>query len=130
MWRIRLRPEALAVKIGPSGGPAEERLHVGQVVRMSIREALDWCDAVPGQLSKQNNEIARAILKEIRERLGFLNNVGLAIPDAEPERRDAIGGREPADPAGESDRLRADRGCSTCSTSPPSDCTSATTTGC
>jgi excinuclease ABC subunit A len=44
---------------------------------MSIREALDWVEAVPGQLSKQNQEIARAILKEIRERLGFLNNVGL-----------------------------------------------------
>ncbi|WP_371155382.1 excinuclease ABC subunit UvrA [Jannaschia sp. 2305UL9-9] len=73
----RLRPEALAVKIGPREGPAEDRLHVGQVVQMSIREALDWCEAVPGQLSKQNNEIARAILKEIRERLGFLNNVGL-----------------------------------------------------
>ncbi|MGB3408718.1 MAG: excinuclease ABC subunit UvrA [Jannaschia sp.] len=73
----RLRPEALAVKIGPADGPPDARLHVGQVVQMSIREALDWCEAVPGQLSKQNNEIARAILKEIRERLGFLNNVGL-----------------------------------------------------
>ncbi|WP_281825332.1 excinuclease ABC subunit UvrA [Jannaschia rubra] len=73
----RLRPEALAVKIGPATGPAKDRLHVGQVVQMSIREALDWCEAVPGQLSRQNNEIARAILKEIRERLGFLNNVGL-----------------------------------------------------
>ncbi|UWQ16372.1 excinuclease ABC subunit UvrA [Jannaschia sp. M317] len=73
----RLRPEALAVKIGPVDGPAEDRLHVGQVVQMSIAEALAWCEAVPGQLSKQNNEIARAILKEIRERLGFLNNVGL-----------------------------------------------------
>ncbi|MEM8850604.1 MAG: excinuclease ABC subunit UvrA, partial [Pseudomonadota bacterium] len=73
----RLRPEALAVKIGPAKGKPEDRLHVGQVVEMSIAEALAWCDAVPGQLSKQNNEIARAILKEIRERLGFLNNVGL-----------------------------------------------------
>ncbi|MEM7645108.1 MAG: excinuclease ABC subunit UvrA, partial [Pseudomonadota bacterium] len=73
----RLRPEALAVKIGPAKGKPEDRLHVGQVVQMSIAEALAWCDAVPGQLSKQNNEIARAILKEIRERLGFLNNVGL-----------------------------------------------------
>ena len=73
---FRLRPEALAVKIGPRDA-AEARLHVGQVVQMSIREALDWIEAVPGQLSKQNNEIARAILKEIRERLGFLNNVGL-----------------------------------------------------
>ncbi|WP_116083890.1 excinuclease ABC subunit UvrA [Tropicimonas sp. IMCC34011] len=65
----RLRPEALAVKIAG--------LHVGQVVQMSIRQAADWCETVPGSLSPQKNEIARAILKEIRERLGFLNNVGL-----------------------------------------------------
>ena len=65
----RLRAEALAVRIAG--------LHVGQVVQMSIREALDWCGTVPDHLGKQKNEIARAILKEIRERLGFLNNVGL-----------------------------------------------------
>ncbi|WP_299674636.1 excinuclease ABC subunit UvrA [uncultured Roseobacter sp.] len=69
----RLREEALAVKIGPAG----EALHVGQVVEMSIREAFDWCETVPEHLTAQKNEIARAILKEIRERLGFLNNVGL-----------------------------------------------------
>ncbi|MEM6276991.1 MAG: excinuclease ABC subunit UvrA [Pseudomonadota bacterium] len=73
----RLRQEALAVRIGPRDGDPEERLHVGHVVQMSIREALEWCERVPGQLSQQKNEIARAILKEIRERLGFLNNVGL-----------------------------------------------------
>ncbi len=66
---FRLRPEALAVKIGG--------LHVGEVVQMSIRQAFDWIDKVPGALSKQNNQIAAAILKEIRARLGFLNNVGL-----------------------------------------------------
>ncbi|TNF18861.1 MAG: excinuclease ABC subunit UvrA [Rhodobacteraceae bacterium] len=65
----RLRDEALAVKIAG--------LHIGQVVQMSIREAFDWCKQVPEHLSNQKNEIARAILKEIRERLGFLNNVGL-----------------------------------------------------
>jgi excinuclease ABC subunit A len=65
----RLRPEALAVKIGG--------LHIGQVGDMSIREALSWIEAVPGHLSTQKNEIARAIVKEIRERLGFLVNVGL-----------------------------------------------------
>ncbi len=65
----RLRDEALAVKIAG--------LHVGQVVQMSIREALEWVQTVPEALTKQKNEIARAILKEIRERLGFLNNVGL-----------------------------------------------------
>ncbi len=65
----RLRAEALAVKIAG--------LHVGQVVEMSIREALAWVEDAPNHLSVQKNEIARAILKEIRERLGFLNNVGL-----------------------------------------------------
>ncbi|MEL6644037.1 MAG: excinuclease ABC subunit UvrA [Pseudomonadota bacterium] len=73
----RLRQEALAVKIGPASGPAEDRLHIGQVVQMSIREAYEWCESVPEALTAQKNEIARAILKEIRERLGFLNNVGL-----------------------------------------------------
>ncbi|MDE0522635.1 MAG: excinuclease ABC subunit UvrA [Boseongicola sp.] len=65
----RLRPEALAVKIGG--------LHAGEVVQMSIHEALKWVDDAPKQLTRQKNEIAHAVLKEIRERLGFLNNVGL-----------------------------------------------------
>jgi excinuclease ABC subunit A len=65
----RLKPEALAVKIGA--------LHVGQIVQMSIREAHAWVATVPEALTAQKNEIARAILKEIRERLGFLVNVGL-----------------------------------------------------
>ncbi len=65
----RLRPEALAVKISKS--------HIGQVVQLSIKEALEWCQSVPKALSKQKNEIANTILKEIIERLGFLNNVGL-----------------------------------------------------
>ena len=65
----RLREEALAVKIAGE--------HAGQVVQKSIREALDWVNSVPASLSNQKNEIARAILKEIGERLGFLNNVGL-----------------------------------------------------
>ncbi|WP_425090696.1 excinuclease ABC subunit UvrA [Tropicimonas sp. S265A] len=69
----RLREEALAVKIGKP----DTLLHVGQVVQMSIREAYAWCETVPDALTPQKNEIARAILKEIRERLGFLNNVGL-----------------------------------------------------
>ena len=73
----RLRPEALAVKIGPAKGGPDKLMHVGQVVQMSIREAYDWCKTVPDHLTDQKNEIARAILKEIRERLGFLNNVGL-----------------------------------------------------
>jgi len=66
---FRLRPEALAVKIAG--------LHAGNVVQMSIAEAHAWISSVPDHLTQQKNEIARAILKEIRERLGFLVNVGL-----------------------------------------------------
>ena len=65
----RLKPEALAVKIGD--------LHIGQVVELSIKEAFARIEEVPAHLSKQKAEIARPILKEIRERLGFLINVGL-----------------------------------------------------
>ena len=65
----RLKPEALAVKIGGR--------HIGQVVELPIRQALAWVEETPAQLSRQKNEIGAAILKEIRERLGFLVNVGL-----------------------------------------------------
>ncbi len=65
----RLKPEALAVKIAG--------MHISQVSEMSIREALAWVEDAPNHLSKQKNQIATAILKEIRERLGFLVNVGL-----------------------------------------------------
>ncbi|MEL6479122.1 MAG: excinuclease ABC subunit UvrA, partial [Pseudomonadota bacterium] len=65
----RLREEALAVKIGGK--------HIGEVTEKSIREALAWIEDVPNHLSTQKNQVAAAILKEIRERLGFLVNVGL-----------------------------------------------------
>jgi excinuclease ABC subunit A len=70
----RLRAEALAVKIG---NPSDALFHAGHVVQMSIQQAYDWCLRVPDSLSPQKKEIAAPILKEIRERLGFLNNVGL-----------------------------------------------------
>jgi len=66
---FRLKPEALAVRIAG--------LHIGEVVQKSIREALAWVGTVPAHLTGQQNEIARLVLKEIRDRLGFLNNVGL-----------------------------------------------------
>ncbi|MGB0799732.1 MAG: excinuclease ABC subunit A, partial [Planktomarina sp.] len=66
---FRLREEALAVKI--------DGLHAGQVVQMSIKEAHDWCQTALDKLGTQKLAIAQPIMKEIRERLGFLNNVGL-----------------------------------------------------
>ncbi|MCC0073943.1 MAG: excinuclease ABC subunit UvrA [Rhodobacter sp.] len=65
----RLKPEALAVRIGGQ--------HISQVSELAIKEALAWIEAASGQLSAQKGQIAAAILKEIRERLGFLVNVGL-----------------------------------------------------
>jgi excinuclease ABC subunit A len=65
----RLKPEALAVKIGG--------LHVGQVCEQSIRDADGWFRDIDKKLNKQQREIAVRILKEIRARLKFLNNVGL-----------------------------------------------------
>ena len=65
----RLKPEALAVKING--------LHIGEVTNMSIRVARDWFDVLPEKLSAKQNEIAVRILKEIRDRLRFLNDVGL-----------------------------------------------------
>ena len=65
----RLKPQALAVKI--------DRAHIGQVTDMSIRAANNWFAELPKKLSKKQNEIATRILKEIRERLQFLVDVGL-----------------------------------------------------
>ncbi|GIL01592.1 MAG: UvrABC system protein A [Alphaproteobacteria bacterium] len=65
----RLKPEALAVKIAGR--------HIGEVTELSIRSARDWFEALPGRLNDKHNEIAARILKEIRERLRFLVDVGL-----------------------------------------------------
>jgi len=65
----RLKPQALAVKI--------DGLHIGRVSDMSIREACHWFATLPAKLTPKQNEIAERILKEIRERLNFLNDVGL-----------------------------------------------------
>jgi excinuclease ABC subunit A len=65
----RLKPEALAVKI--------EGLDITEVTHMSISEALAWFSGLGAKLTSKRREIARRILREINERLGFLNNVGL-----------------------------------------------------
>ncbi|MCQ8279371.1 excinuclease ABC subunit UvrA [Acetobacteraceae bacterium KSS8] len=65
----RLRPEALSVKIaGHTIADASE---------MPIRRALHWFGTVEGTLTPQRAEIARRILREILDRLRFLDDVGL-----------------------------------------------------
>ncbi|MBK5956967.1 excinuclease ABC subunit A [Rhodoplanes elegans] len=65
----RLKPEAMAVKV--------DGLHIGEVSAMSVRRAGAWFSALPNKLNAKQTEIATRILKEIRERLAFLNDVGL-----------------------------------------------------
>ncbi|MFB0611068.1 excinuclease ABC subunit UvrA [Aurantiacibacter poecillastricola] len=65
----RLNEKARAVKIVDTD--------ISQPTRFSVADALKWFEALPEKLTDTQNQIARAILKEIVERLGFLNNVGL-----------------------------------------------------
>lgn len=65
----RLKPEALAVKI--------DKLHIAQVSEMSISKADQWFSEVDKTFTDKQRDIAFRILKEIRERLKFLNDVGL-----------------------------------------------------
>jgi excinuclease ABC subunit A len=66
----RLKPEALAVKIAG--------LNVSQVTEFSIGDAVRWFLELDPKLTPKQREIAARILKEINERLGFLDNVGLS----------------------------------------------------
>jgi excinuclease ABC subunit A len=65
----RLKPEALAVKVAGRD--------IAAATDVSVRAARDWFEALPGALTAKQNEIAVRILKEIRERLRFLVDVGL-----------------------------------------------------
>ncbi|KCZ57734.1 excinuclease ABC subunit UvrA [Hyphomonas chukchiensis] len=65
----RLKPQALAVKIAT--------LDISSAAEFSIKDASDWFGKVSKTLTKQQNEIASRILKEINDRLNFLNDVGL-----------------------------------------------------
>lgn len=65
----RLKPEALAVKVHGQ--------HISQAAEMSIADAATWFSTLNDHLRPKDKEIAYRILKEINERLGFLNAVGL-----------------------------------------------------
>ncbi len=65
----RLKPEALAVRVANK--------NLAEACELSISDARDWFGGVEAQLSPQRAEIARRILREIQDRLQFLNDVGL-----------------------------------------------------
>ena len=66
---FRLKESALAVKI--------DKLHIGEVCDKSIKDLVSWFQKLEKKLSKKEKEIAYRILKELNERILFLNNVGL-----------------------------------------------------
>jgi excinuclease ABC subunit A len=65
----RLRKEALCIKIND--------IHIGKVSEMTISNAVEWFNNLHEKLTPTQNKIAERVLKELKERLGFLNNVGL-----------------------------------------------------
>ena len=67
----RLNDQALSVRVG-----GEKGLHIGQISDLSIEDHLKVVADL--QLSKNEETIARPILKEVKDRLTFLNNVGLS----------------------------------------------------
>src|SRR3984893_14208016 len=66
---FRLKPEALCVKVGG--------MHIGEIAELSVKRAGEWFTELPKLLTPKQNEIAVRVLKEIRERLRFLVDVGL-----------------------------------------------------
>lgn len=65
----RLNPEALCVKVGG--------LNIGETCKFTIEKAAEWFAELEDKLNSKHKQIAEKILKEIRDRLGFLVNVGL-----------------------------------------------------
>ncbi|MEY4270297.1 MAG: hypothetical protein RLZZ58_1513 [Pseudomonadota bacterium] len=65
----RLKPEALSVRVSENT--------ISDAAQLSVADAHRWFGALNDRLTRQQQQIAKAILKEINERLGFLNNVGL-----------------------------------------------------
>ncbi|WP_324827065.1 excinuclease ABC subunit UvrA [Qipengyuania zhejiangensis] len=65
----RLNDKALSVKIASTD--------IATPTKMSVADAKQWFLALPQHLNGTQQQIAKAILKEINERLGFLDNVGL-----------------------------------------------------
>jgi len=65
----RLKPEALAVKI--------KGMDIMDVTNMPLKKAYEWFSSIEDTLSSKKKEIAHRVIKEIVDRLGFLNNVGL-----------------------------------------------------
>lgn len=66
----RLKPESLLVKV--------DGINIGELCDMNISDAIAWFEELPGKLSNSHKEISKLIVKEVKARLTFLENVGLS----------------------------------------------------
>ena len=81
---FRLQKESLWFKIADH--------HIGQLASMSLRDLAAWFEGVEDRLDDTQNAIARDVLKEIRERTGFLLDVGLGYLSLDRPARSLSGG--------------------------------------
>ena len=66
---FRLNEKVLAVKI--------DKCHIGEITKKSINECIKWFEQLENKLSSTEKKISESILNEIKNRLNFLNKVGL-----------------------------------------------------
>ncbi len=92
-----------------AGGQDRRQAASARRRRCRLPHAGDWFAGIDATLTPSQSEIAARILKEINERLGFLQECRARIPDPDARVGHAVGRREPAHPAGVADRLGADR---------------------
>ena len=125
----RLRRHAAAARGAPrlpASTPASgEREPIFRVEHFTLRECLAYFETL--QLHGAKAEIADKVVREIRSRLKFLNDVGPELPEPGPQRRHAVGRRGAAHPARVADRLGPDRRDVRARRAVASACTSATT---
>ena len=112
----RLKPESLAVTVGGR--------NIHELCSLSIEAAVDAMSGL--QLTDREHMIADRVFKEVRERMQFLLDVGLDYLSLARSAGTLSGGR-PSGSAWPARSAAVSWGCSTSSTSPPSACTSATT---
>jgi excinuclease ABC subunit A len=94
----RLKAQSLSVRV--------KGRTIAEYVELPIAEALRVVDGL--QLTDREAIIAGRILREIQDRLRFLNDAGRRLSDDWPERGDAFRGRRATDPPGDPDRRQSD----------------------
>jgi excinuclease ABC subunit A len=80
----RLRKESLWFRVGDR--------HIGEVARMDVDELSVWVASLPARLEGQKKIIAKDIIKELEDRVGFLQNVGLNYLSLDRPTRTLSGG--------------------------------------